>query len=350
MTRIGIIFGGRSGEHDVSLMSAVSVIKAIDPAKFKLVYIGITRHGEWKKYEGNPDDIESGEWEKKALPFAIGSLKSEVDFAFPVLHGPYGEDGTIQGLFEMLDVPYAGCGVLASALAMDKAVAKEIFSFNGLPVCKYMMVTGEELAEAGGAAIDKIEEYFSGKYPLFIKPANMGSSVGISKVKSRGGVSAALAAAAKFDRRILVEEGVEARELETGILGNATADAAVVGEILPSREFYDYHSKYLDGGKSEIKVPADISRELSEQIREIAVKAYKALDCAGFARVDFLVDKHTEEIYLSELNTIPGFTKYSMFPLLWQAAGVTYAGLIERIVELGYERYHAKNNRQTTEL
>jgi len=350
MTRLGIIFGGRSGEHDVSLMSAASVINALDKEKFEIVCIGITKSGKWKRYNGGVSGIENGEWEKKALPFVVDGLKREIDFAFPALHGPYGEDGTIQGLFEMLDIPYAGCGVLASALAMDKVAAKEIFSHYRLPVCRYTMITSEELSGDRELLIDKIEMIFLGKYPLFIKPANMGSSVGITKTKSRADLIPSLENAAKYDRRIIIEEGIDARELETAILGNASAEAAVVGEILPSREFYDYHAKYLDDGRSVINVPADISTDLSEQIRAIAIKAYEALDCAGFARVDFLVDRKTDRIYLSEINTIPGFTKYSMFPLLWQAAGMSYAGLLERIVDLGYERHHAKNNRQTTLL
>jgi D-alanine-D-alanine ligase len=330
-------------------MSAASVINALGSGKYDIILIGITKRGEWKLFEGDADSIESGEWEKKATPFVIDSLKKEIDFAFPVLHGPYGEDGTIQGLFEILDIPYAGCGVLASSLAMDKIAAKEIFSLKGLPVCKYIMAMAEEIAGKSDIAAVKIEEYFSGKYPLFTKPANMGSSVGISKVKCKDDIADALFVAAKYDRRIIIEEGIDGREFETAILGNTAVSAAVVGEIMPSAEFYDYHSKYLDGGKSRVTAPADIPHELSERIRTIAVKAYEALDCAGFARVDFLADRHTGEVYLSELNTIPGFTKYSMFPLLWQASGVVYAELLERIVDLGYERYHAKNNRQTTE-
>ncbi|MCL1808743.1 MAG: D-alanine--D-alanine ligase [Clostridiales bacterium] len=348
MTRLGIVFGGRSGEHSVSLMSATSVIGALDASKYEVVCIGITRQGEWKLYSGPAACIESGEWERTAKPFNAGDLKKEIDFAFPVLHGPYGEDGTIQGLFEMLDVPYAGCGVLASALAMDKIVAKELFKADGLPVCRHMAVAAEELAGAERLADrieDRIEDCFSGKYPLFVKPSNMGSSVGISKVKHRGGLAAALDEAARHDRRIIVEEGIAGRELETAILGNASPEAAVVGEVLPSAEFYDYAAKYLDGGKSKICVPADIPQETAEEVRATAVKAYKALDCSGFARVDFFLEEGTGKVFLSEVNTIPGFTKYSMFPLLWQGAGLAYPRQLERIVEFGNERYYAKNHR-----
>ena len=350
MAKIGIIFGGRSGEHEVSLMSAASVIKALEGGKFELSFIGITKQGEWKLYSGPVGDIENGEWEKKARPLNPGSLKQEIDFAFPILHGPYGEDGTIQGLFEMLDIPYAGCGVLASSLAMDKLVAKDIFSFHGLPVCKYVAVMAEELQSDTGQAVRRLEKEFSGKYPLFVKPANMGSSVGISKVKSRGDLFCALLEAAKHDRRLIIEEGVDGRELETAVLGNSVAEAASVGEILPSEEFYSYRAKYFDGGKTRVIVPADVTGNIAEQIKKIAVKAYMALDCMGYARVDFFLESGTNNIYLSEINSIPGFTKYSMFPMLWQDAGLSYYELLERIVDLGYERYYAKNSRQTIVL
>jgi len=347
MIKIGIIFGGRSGEHTVSLMSATSVINALDRNKFQVICIGITRRGEWKRYDGSASDIENGEWEKKAVPFNPGDLKQEIDFAFPVLHGPYGEDGTIQGLFEMLDVPYAGCGVLASALAMDKIAAKEIFTSVGLPVCAYTTMMSEDLGTNDELLADKIEQELSGKYPFFVKPANMGSSVGINKAKNRSALIAALYEAAKYDRRLIIEEGIDARELEAAMLGNIEIEASVVGEICPAAEFYDYHTKYFDGGRSEVEIPARVDPDIAEQIRQLAVKAYQALDCAGFSRVDFFLENKTNKIYISEINTIPGFTKYSMFPQLWQSTGITYSGLLERIVELGYERYYVKNHRQT---
>ena len=347
MARLGIIFGGRSGEHEVSLMSATSVINALSGGKFDLALIGITRRGEWKLYSGPVRDVESGEWEKTAAALNPGDLKNVMDFAFPVLHGPYGEDGTIQGMFEMLDIPYAGCGVLASSLAMDKIIAKDIFTQYGLPVCKYKAVMAESLEGGSERPADEIERCLGGKYPLFVKPANLGSSVGISKVKDRRSLIKALREAAEHDRRLIVEEFIDGRELETAVLGNAEAEAAAVGEILPSEEFYSYNAKYFDGGKTRISVPADVGAEVSGQIMETAVKAYKAIDGAGFARVDFFLENVTGKVYLSEINTIPGFTKYSMFPRLCRSAGMTYPGLLERIVELGYERYNAKNNRQT---
>ena len=345
MTRLGIIFGGRSGEHAVSLMSAASVIGAIDHDKYEIICIGITRRGEWRLFEGPASAVENGEWEEASRAFNVGGLKEEIDFAFPVLHGPYGEDGTVQGLFEMLDVPYAGCGVLSSALAMDKIVAKELFKAHGLPVCRHAAVMAGGLALGQSRLAKEVEGQLEGAYPLFVKPANMGSSVGISKVKNREGLAAALGLAAKHDRRLIVEEGITGRELETAIIGNEEPCAAVVGEIVPSAEFYDYTAKYLDGGKSKICVPADVPHEVSEEVRRIAVAAYKALCCSGFARVDFFYEEGTGKVYLSEINTIPGFTKYSMFPLLWRAAGLTYAEQLERIVSLGYERHHFKDNR-----
>ena len=345
MKKLGIIFGGRSGEHEVSLMSATSVINALDRKKFEIICIGITRQGDWKLYGGPADKIESGEWEKSASGFNPGDLKDTVDFAFPVLHGPNGEDGTIQGLFEMLDVPYAGCGVLASSLTMDKVMAKEVFRSQGIPICSHVAATREEFIEDRQQLADKIERELSSGYPLFVKPANMGSSVGITKVKDRSALIDALCEAARYDRRIIVEETVSGRELETAVLGNAGPDVSIVGEIVPSAEFYDYNAKYLDGGKTEIIVPANIEPKIAERVRELAAEAFKAVDGAGFARVDFLYENATGKVYLSEINTIPGFTKFSMFPRLWMDTGMTYSGLLERIVELGYERYHTKNHR-----
>jgi len=345
MKRLGILFGGRSGEHEVSLMSATSVIKAMDKSRFQIVMIGISKSGEWLRYDGPIENIENGEWEKQARHFEVGSLKQEVDVVLPILHGPYGEDGTIQGLFEMLDIPYCGCGVLASAVAMDKMISKELFVQAGLPVCKYTLVFSEKLEDQGDMLeeIRRIEACVS--YPMFVKPSNMGSSVGVTKAKNRGGLEEALRIAKKYDRRIIVEEGIDCRELEAGVIGNFSAEVSVIGEILPSAEFYDYKAKYFDGGKSKMCIPADISEELSEKIRNLALQAYETIDGSGFARIDFFQDRKNGKIYINEINTIPGFTRFSMFPSLWGHAGILYMELIERIVELGYERYNAKNNR-----
>jgi len=359
--KIGIIFGGRSGEHDISLMSATSVINAIDREKFEIVCIGITRSGDWLLYDGPSSKIESGEWQAEAEsalaaePEKYGftvlgaggrSLRDIMDFAFPVLHGPNGEDGTIQGLFEMADIPYAGCGVLGSAAAMDKAVAKDLFHRAGLPICKHAVVFKEEIEYNIETVVSRVEEALG--YPVFVKPANMGSSVGVSKAKDRAGLADAFREAFRHDRRLVVEEGLDCREIETGIIGNYKPAAAAVGEIVPSNEFYDYTAKYFDGGLSRICIPAEIAPEIAETVRETAIRAYEALDCSGFARVDFFLERGTDKVYLNEINTIPGFTKFSMFPLLWAEKGVPYPELIERIIDFGFERYEERKNRQQT--
>ena len=353
--RIGIIFGGKSGEHEVSLLSAASVIRAIDKEKYDLFYIGITRKGEWlgvpqvfgRDSEGDhditPDIIENGSWEKVGEEINPGDLGKFIDFALPIIHGPYCEDGKIQGLFETLNIPYGGCGVLASAVAMDKAVSKELFEKAGLPVCRYELVTRRDLADDEEESLGRIEKKIG--YPCFVKPANMGSSVGISKAANREQLKEAIKLALKYDKRIVVEEFIDCRELETAVVGNEDPEAAAVGEILPSAEFYDYNAKYCDSGASKLCIPADISEETAAEIRKMALRAYSVIDGEGFARVDFFIDKKTDRIYLNEINTIPGFTKFSMFPLLWEAAGVKYGEIIERIIELGYEKYNSENSR-----
>lgn len=345
MKRIGVIFGGRSGEHEVSLMSATSVIEAMDREKFQVVPIGITREGQWKRYDGPVEEIAKGTWEETAEDLEISKLKEIADFMFPVLHGPYGEDGTIQGLFEMLDLPYAGCGVLASALCMDKVSAKKVFEEAGLPTSRYRLVYGEDLEADMERIVEKIEEEIP--YVMFVKPSNMGSSVGISKVHNREELKAALVQAARYDRRIIVEEGIHCREVETGVIGNHYAEVAAVGEIVAKKDFYDYNAKYSDDAGTEISMPADLPKRTYEKIRALAKEAYRATDCSGFARIDFFVDKSSGEVYINEINTIPGFTRYSMFPVMWNQMGVSFPELIERIVDFGYERYYAKNNRQT---
>ena len=359
MIRIGVIFGGRSGEHEISLMSATSVIKALNKDKFIPVMIGITKDGKWLLYNGPVEKIEDGSWQAMAeaalaenpekyeiviLGSGGKSLKDWVDFALPILHGPYGEDGTIQGLFEMADIPYGGCGVLGSAAAMDKSLAKEIFAKEELPICRHLNLFKEEVEENLSGVIDRVEKYLP--YPVFVKPANMGSSVGISKAKNTEELKAAIKEAIKYDRRLILEEGLDCREIETGVLGNYNPRAAAVGEILPSAEFYSYEAKYFDGGQSKMCIPADIPDGTAEEIKDIALEAYRLLDCSGFARVDFFLEKGTNKIFINEINTIPGFTKFSMFPLLWAEAGVSYPELIERIITLGYERYESRRTEQ----
>lgn len=345
--RIAIIFGGKSSEHEVSLMSAASIIRVIDKNEYEPVYIGITKEGEWRilrEINGVSEMLEDGSWLRYAKEFNMSELKDVADFALPIVHGPYCEDGKLQGFFETIDIPYGGCGVLASAIAMDKLAAKDIFSKVGFPICRYRAVFRHKYLKDRNKVEADINESIG--YPCFVKPANMGSSVGISKVYNRSELFAACEKAMRYDKRLIVEEAVNARELETAILGNENPEASTIGEILPAAEFYTYNDKYIDG-VSKLMIPAELPPETCEKIKEIAIGAYKAIDGEGFARVDFFVEKETGKIYLNEINTIPGFTKISMFPMLWEAAGLSYAEIIERIIELGYERHNDKNYGQT---
>ena len=330
MIKLGVFFGGRSGEHEVSLASGAAVIRAVDSSKYEVVPIGITRKGEWLYYDGPVDKIEYGNWEKKGKPVDISKLKDMIDFAFPVLHGTNGEDGKIQGLFEMMGIPYAGCGVLSSAINMDKGFTKDIFMQYGLPTAKYM------LAEDGNE--EEVAEHLG--FPIFVKPANAGSSVGVSKAKDLEELKGAIQKARKYDERVVCEEAIDAREIETGVIGNQDPQVAEVGEIVIASDFYDYEAKYTDDAGTTLEIPAKIPEEIKNEVKELAIKAYKALDCKGFARVDFFLDRKSGKVLINELNTIPGFTKYSMFPLLWKKAGVGFAELIDKIIEFGYERYN----------
>ena len=347
---LAVVFGGMSEEHEVSLMTAASVLRAADPDKYRLFPVGITRAGRWMYFDGDYADIESGEWEIKAASREInsrgenifsvkmpGKINGEkIDVVFPVLHGPMGEDGTIQGLLELSGLPYVGCGVFASAACMDKIFAKQLFEFNKLPVVPYAVICREEL-DGGEECIKKVEAASLG-YPLFIKPANLGSSVGITKVHDRSGLMGGLLEAARHDRKILVEKGIDAREIECAVLGNYSPEPSVLGEIIPSHEFYDYAAKYSEEAKSGLVIPAGLPEEESGRIRKMAVDAYKAMGCTGLSRVDFLLDKTTGDAYLNEINTMPGFTKFSMYPMLWQKTGLPYRSLIDRLVELALEK------------
>lgn len=344
MDRIGVIFGGRSTEHEVSRASAATVINAIDKEKHELVFLGIDRKGNWYTFDGTTEEIEDGSWEKTAKPLDFNKLPEMIDFAVPVLHGAYGEDGRLQGMLEMLDIPYAGSGVLGSSLAMDKMAAKMVFEAAGIPVVEYVSVYGEEVASDVNAVAAKCEEKLP--YPMFVKPVNLGSSVGISKVRNTEELIKGLEFAAEYDRRIIVEKGIDGRELECGVIGNDRPEAAGVGEIKAADDFYDYKAKYTDDAGTVIDVPADIPDVLREKIRETAKKAFLSLDCAGLSRVDFLYENSTGSIYVNEINTLPGFTRFSMFPMLWKEAGVPPTELIERIINYGYERYNSKNNRK----
>ncbi|MDR0357635.1 MAG: D-alanine--D-alanine ligase [Clostridiales Family XIII bacterium] len=355
MDRIGVIFGGRSREHEISVLSAASVMDAVNRENHEIVPIGINKRGEWFRISADMSGLRSLDDERceslipkpgretaGARRIDLGEFARLADFAFPLLHGPYGEDGTIQGLFEMLDMPYAGCGVACSAISMDKILTKSILADAGFLVCRHVSTREFDFSEDKSRELNRIEEAFG--YPIFVKPANMGSSVGISKVRGREELERAVALALRYDSRVLAEEAINGREFEVSVLGNERPSVGVVGEIISRGEFYDYESKYRDGA-AELRIPADIPRETAREIDELALGAYKALDGAGFARIDFFLEEGSGKIYLNEVNTIPGFTAYSMFPLLWKAKGVTYPSLIERIIEFGYERHHAKNNR-----
>ncbi len=359
--RIGILFGGRSGEHNVSLQSAASVIDALEPAKYEIVPIGITREGHWRIGSGAarllPQVLESGDpvtpsvdpSGPKLLPLSRSvpapNTRPEVDVVFPVLHGTFGEDGTVQGLLELADIPYVGAGVLASAAGMDKDVMKRLFRDAGLPVLPWELVLRADWEKDPKAVRRRIERKL--RYPLFVKPVNMGSSVGISKVHHRPELAAALDLAAKYDRKILVEKGLDAREIECAVLGNDHPQASAPGEVVPVNEFYDYEAKYIKEG-SELVIPAELTARQTKQVREVAIRAFQAIDGAGMGRVDFLLDRKTGRVYLNEINTIPGFTSISMYPKLWEASGIPYSQLLDRLIELALERYQEKGRTRFT--
>jgi D-alanine-D-alanine ligase len=388
--RVGILFGGRSGEHEISLLSAASVFNAIDKNKYEVVPIGITKQGHWvtsadaeRLLQGKSEDqrhLRAGDpattpaaavlanGESVVVPpephQAGASLTAfqtdsamvrraadraiNVDIIFPVLHGTFGEDGTIQGLLELADLPYVGAGVLGSAAGMDKDIMKALFHAAGLPIVKHVTFLRGDW-EAKPKKIQKLVDKKL-KYPVFVKPANLGSSVGISKAHDRKELAPAIAEAAKFDRKIVIEQGVgggkhKAREIECSVLGNDHPEASVPGEIVPGQEFYDYNAKYLDEG-SQLIIPAKLSKAETKKIQHLAIAAFKAVDCSGLARVDFLMDPKTRKIYLNEINTMPGFTSISMYPKLWAATGVTYPELIERLIQLGLDRHQGKKKNQ----
>jgi D-alanine-D-alanine ligase len=355
---IAVLFGGRSGEHEVSLASAKSVLSVLDPAKYAVTQIGITHEGTWLAGENVREKMEAGSLDglepvivspdpaKKGLYVVRGGQYvklADIDVYLPILHGTYGEDGTLQGLLEMADVAYAGAGVTGSCVGMDKGIFKDVMRANGIPVLESVIVLRSEIEKDMEAVIRRAETV--GNYPLFTKPANLGSSVGVSKCNSRADLLEGLIEAAAYDRRVLVERGVDPREIEVSVLGNDDPQASVPGEVLPSREFYSYESKYVDG-TSGLLIPAPLEPGMAEFVRQTAVRAYKAIDCAGMARVDFLIDKASGQLFLNEVNTIPGFTQISMYPKLWEATGLPYPALVTRLVELALER---KADRDRTE-
>jgi D-alanine-D-alanine ligase len=390
--RVGILFGGRSGEHEVSLLSAASVFDAINKDKYEVVPIGITKQGRWltatdaeRLLYGKPlphEDrhlragdpaatpsaavLASGEAvvvppepkqsDSGMVPFQsdtamtrrVSDRAINVDVIFPVLHGTFGEDGTIQGLLELADIPYVGAGVLGSAAGMDKDIMKSLFRAAGLPIVKHVTLLRSDWESEPKRVHKAIEKNL--KYPVFVKPANLGSSVGISKAHDRKELGPAIEEAAKFDRKLVIEQAVggqrhKAREIECSVLGNDKPQASVPGEIVPCKEFYDYDAKYLDEG-SQLLIPAQLTPSEGKKVQELAVRAFQAVDCSGLARVDFLMNPKTRKIYLNEINTMPGFTSISMYPKLWAASGLCYPELIERLIELALERHADKKKNQ----
>jgi D-alanine-D-alanine ligase len=391
--RVGVLFGGRSGEHEVSLLSAASVVNAIDKNKYEVVPIGITKEGRWltaadaeRLLSGKPPDeprhLRAGDPE--ATPGAAVLARGEavvvppepvhratgtltpfqtdsgilarraadrainVDVIFPVLHGTFGEDGTIQGLLELADIPYVGAGVLGSAAGMDKDIMKSLFRAADLPIVKHVTIVRSDWDNDA----KKVEKVINSKlkYPVFVKPANLGSSVGISKAHSKKELGPAIYEAAKFDRKIVIEQGVggmkhKAREIECSVLGNDRPEASLPGEIVPGKEFYDYAAKYLEEG-SELIIPAKLTKAEIKKVQELAIRAFQAVDCSGLARVDFLMDPKTRKLYVNEINTMPGFTSISMYPKLWAASGLSYSDLIGRLIQLGIERHEDKKKNQ----
>jgi D-alanine-D-alanine ligase len=351
--RVGILFGGRSGEHEVSLASAASVIRALDPEKYEPILIGISKDGRWLVGTGAQklltEVLRAGERvvlppdpsAAALMPFAGGpphpSVK--VDVIFPVLHGTFGEDGTVQGLLELTGLPYVGAGVLGSAVGMDKDVQKRLFQQAKIPVVDSLTFTRQEWERQRGATMVSIKKKF--RFPLFVKPATLGSSVGMTRVHNAAELPAAMDLAAEFALKILVERAIRGREIEVAVLGNDNPKASVPGEIIPHREFYDYRAKYLESG-SEIVIPAKLSKNQAAQFQEYAVRAFRAIDCTGMARVDFFLERGTAKIYLNEVNTIPGFTSISMYPKMWEASGISYSQLIDRLIQLALELHREK--------
>ena len=358
--RVGVLFGGRSTEHEVSLLSAQSIINALDPARYEAVPIYIDREGRWlvgdslprliddasaRRYVYlPPDPTARGLVPAGAAPGVKSTGLPAIDVVFPVFHGLNGEDGTIQGLLELANVPYIGAGVLGSALGLDKIYMKRAFAAVGLPVVDYLPISRHRFEQDPEAFADQVEARLG--YPTFTKFANSGSSVGTSKAHDRAELLEGLRLASRFDRKLLVERAIDARELEVSVLGNDEPVASLVGEIVPAHEFYDYEAKYLEEG-SQLLIPAPIPRETAEQAREYALAAFAAVDAAGMVRTDFFLDRRGGTLYVNEVNTIPGFTKISMYPKLWEASGLPYPKLVERLIELGLERFREKQRSQT---
>jgi D-alanine-D-alanine ligase len=353
--RVGIVFGGRSVEHEVSVASATSIVSALDPNRYETTLICVDPGGRWRLGAPGmlPEQVERGQ--EVRLPAAPsdgtlvaadgGAAVGRLDVILPIIHGTGGEDGCIQGFLELTGVPYVGAGVLGSALQMDKDVAKQLLSAAGVPVVPWVLVRGSELPSGVDAAAERAIDELG--LPAFVKPASLGSSVGISKARSRSELRDGLLAAARYDEKLLVERAIDAREIEVAVLGNEAPEASVPGEILPKREFYDYESKYVDEG-TDLLVPAPIDDSLAERVRAMAVLSFRVLEGAGLARVDFFLDRDSGELWLNEVNSLPGFTEVSMYPRLWQASGLPYPALLDRMIELALERHQRRARLERT--
>ena len=345
-TKVALLFGGRSAEHEISLISATAIHKNLDDHKYDTTCIYINKQGFWRLVE-SPSHVRPEGDKNPFLSFLpwgneTSSASIEADIYFPVLHGPFGEDGTIQGLFEMADVPYVGAAVLSSAVGMDKALSKNLFQYKKLPVVQHLAISEISWQERSAEILSQIRENFS--LPFFVKPANLGSSIGITKVINFEKTQAALMTAFEFDAKILVEEGIEGREIECSVLGDTHPEASLPGEIIPYREFYDYKDKYLEG-KTTFKIPAELPSNVTEEIQRIAIEAFRAIECSGMARVDFFLQRGTEKIFLNEINTIPGFTEISMYPKLWEESGLSFPELLDKLIDLGIQRHKSKKRK-----
>jgi D-alanine-D-alanine ligase len=356
--RVGLVYGGKSGEHEVSLQTALAVIKAFDHQRYEIKPFYITKQGEWRsgqRIEGPVDRLELLRFETNAGTenivdtgsalkplFAVSSedgTQETLDVVFPLLHGTYGEDGTIQGMLEMANIPYVGAGVLASAVGMDKVMMKKMFAQDDLPQCVFRHFTHMQWEAERDFHLLEIETALG--YPCFVKPANLGSSVGISKAKNRAELEKAVDEAFLYDRKVIVEEFIEAREIEVSVLGNDEPITSVPGEIVPSGEFYDYRAKYIDG-KSAMIIPAEISDETAEEVRRLAIRAFRSIDGTGLSRVDFFMRKSDGKLFINEINTMPGFTPFSMYPMLWKETGKSYQELLGDLIQLALERHKEK--------
>ncbi|MDK2824766.1 MAG: D-alanine-D-alanine ligase [Clostridia bacterium] len=354
---VGLLFGGRSGEHEVSLNSAFAIASSLDKEKYNVVPIAIAKNGQWFapiKIEDiksfSPDNYRGQEVtilpqpNTKLIKLEKYEPLINLDVIFPIIHGTNGEDGTLQGLLEMVDIPYVGAGVAGSAVGMDKVFMKKIFAYNKLPQVNFSYVLRSEIENDISNIINKLINEL--KFPLFVKPANLGSSVGVSKAKNEAELKKALLEASKYDRKIIIEEGKEVREIEVSVLGNEQPQASIPGEIIPCNEFYDYKAKYIDD-KSILEIPAKLDKKTVNELQKLAVDTYLALDCAGLARVDFFICKSTGKIYINEINTLPGFTAISMYPKLWEYTGVSMPQLLDRLISLAFDRYRDKNKNIT---